>query len=281
MAWLGLWIRIRRRTSAHARSRAGDDYAIMDRLNSSRRGFTLLELMLVIFISSFVFAGVLSAYIFLGRALARQVNEMDLESRTRTTLSYFRSDVSGASNIEPLGALASPTITANPSSLQFTVDTVIPLAAGGSVTGTATYTYTAPTTTVAGTLKVVREPPSGVAASTLQTPSWATDAYGASSPTGKILLNNLVSLSFVYYSGITESISSSTTFNYVASPGTYTVTVSSGSPIDQLIPASNVIDIKYIALNFVVAEPFSKGPAYTTLTLSSGPVMLKNKGVPQ
>ncbi|MFZ1056280.1 MAG: prepilin-type N-terminal cleavage/methylation domain-containing protein [Opitutaceae bacterium] len=64
---------------------------------ASRGGFTLLEVMLVTFISSFVFAGVLSAYIFLGRGLARQVNEEGLESRTRQALFYFSQDVSQAS----------------------------------------------------------------------------------------------------------------------------------------------------------------------------------------
>jgi prepilin-type N-terminal cleavage/methylation domain-containing protein len=63
------------------------------------RGFTLLEVMMVTFISSFVFAGVLSAYIFLGRGLSRQVNEEGLESRTRLALYYFTQDVSNASAI--------------------------------------------------------------------------------------------------------------------------------------------------------------------------------------
>jgi prepilin-type N-terminal cleavage/methylation domain-containing protein len=51
--------------------------AYMSRTNDPRRGFaksagfTLVEIMMVTFISSFVFAGVLSAYIFLGRGLVR------------------------------------------------------------------------------------------------------------------------------------------------------------------------------------------------------------------
>jgi hypothetical protein len=55
--------------------------------------------MMVTFISSFVFAGVLSAYIFLGRGLARQVNEESLESRTRLALFWFTQDVSNATTI--------------------------------------------------------------------------------------------------------------------------------------------------------------------------------------
>jgi prepilin-type N-terminal cleavage/methylation domain-containing protein len=69
------------------------------RRDRRKRGFTLLEVMMVTFISSFVFAGVLSAYIFLGRGLSRQVNEEGLESRTRLALYYFTLDVSSASAI--------------------------------------------------------------------------------------------------------------------------------------------------------------------------------------
>ena len=62
--------------------------------------FTLLEVMLVTFISSFVFAGVLSAYIFLGRGLSRQANEEVLESRSRLALYYLTQDISMASAIQ-------------------------------------------------------------------------------------------------------------------------------------------------------------------------------------
>jgi Tfp pilus assembly protein PilW len=63
------------------------------------RAFTLLEVMMVTLISAFVFAGVLSAYIFLGRGLARQINEQGLESRSRLALYWFTQDVSSASAI--------------------------------------------------------------------------------------------------------------------------------------------------------------------------------------
>lgn len=54
---------------------------------------------MVTLISSFVFAGVLSCYVFLGRGLARQINEESLESRTRTALFWFTRDFSTASSI--------------------------------------------------------------------------------------------------------------------------------------------------------------------------------------
>jgi hypothetical protein len=64
-----------------------------------RRAFTLFEVMLGTVITAFVFAGVMSAYIFLGRALSRQLNAEGLESRTRLTLFYFNQDVSSATSI--------------------------------------------------------------------------------------------------------------------------------------------------------------------------------------
>lgn len=71
----------------------------LSRFTRETRGFTLLEVMMVTVISGFVFAGVLSAYIFLGRGLSRQVNAQSLESRTRLALSYFTQDVSNSSSI--------------------------------------------------------------------------------------------------------------------------------------------------------------------------------------
>jgi Tfp pilus assembly protein PilW len=63
------------------------------------RAFTLLEVMMVTLISAFVFAGVLSAYIFLGRGLMRQIHEQGLESRSRLAMYWFTQDVASASAI--------------------------------------------------------------------------------------------------------------------------------------------------------------------------------------
>jgi prepilin-type N-terminal cleavage/methylation domain-containing protein len=90
-----------------------------------RGGFTLVEVMIVTVISSFVFAGVLSAYIFLGRALTRQGNAESMESRSRIALFYFTRDVSASSAVT----------TYTPSMLALVTPTA-----------TVTYTYTAPTT---------------------------------------------------------------------------------------------------------------------------------------
>src|ERR1019366_393693 len=94
-----------------------------------RRGFTLVEVMIVTVISAFVFAGVLSAYIFLGRALTRQGNAEQLESRGRLALYDFTQDMSGSSAVT------------SASSSQITVSTWIQQASGTPVLATAQYTY--------------------------------------------------------------------------------------------------------------------------------------------
>jgi hypothetical protein len=55
--------------------------------------------MVVTAISAFVFAGVLSAYIFLGRGLVREGHEEELESRSRAALYYLTQDVSAATGV--------------------------------------------------------------------------------------------------------------------------------------------------------------------------------------
>lgn len=88
------------------------------RLSSpSGSGFTLLEVMMGTLITSIVFAGVLSAYIFLGRALIREGNLEILESRTRTTLYQFTQDVSTATGVAPAGMTSSSLVLYEPSAI--------------------------------------------------------------------------------------------------------------------------------------------------------------------
>jgi Tfp pilus assembly protein PilW len=112
-------------------------------------GFTLFELMLATFISAFVFAGVLSAYIFLGRALTRQGNEAEQESRSRTTLFYLTQEVSSATGIAPDTSPSATTSgltqmvlnTLDGSGNPYTVTyTYIPGASGGTLTRTPSTT---------------------------------------------------------------------------------------------------------------------------------------------
>jgi hypothetical protein len=241
------------------------------------KGFTILEVMMVTGISAFVFAGVLSAYIFLGRSLARQVNEMDLESRSRTTLNYFTNDVSAAVSFEPMGGLG-PTASP-PSSTQFEIDTMqgiaptIPVPTPPPVTCTALYTYTPPSGTTPGTLSVVRTPPVGVLSSTLQQPSWATNENGQT-PKPLILLKNIASLSIVYLSSVSYLNQPNAVLPYVAPPYQYTTDAYANM---EFVWAPNIISIKSIVLNFTTTEPFAGSPAQSNLTMSSGLVMMKNK----
>ncbi len=129
-------------------------------------GFTLVEVMMVTLISAFVFAGVLSAYIFLGRGLVRQGNEEQLESRSRIALYDFTQDVSGANAV----------VSATSSVVE--VNTWIPQAnPNPPVVGTATYTYDP----VNAQLVLKRTSP--VAASLLAFPNWPTPST--------VLLNNV------------------------------------------------------------------------------------------
>jgi len=75
------------RTNGHNGAIAGD------------KGFTLVEVMMVTAISAFVFAGVLSAYTFLGRGLVREGYDEQAESGSRKAIFYFTRDVSAAQSI--------------------------------------------------------------------------------------------------------------------------------------------------------------------------------------
>ena len=81
-------------------------------------------------ISAIVFAGVMSSYIFLGRALARQLNEESLESRTRLALYWFTQDVSSASSIT---AVQTPTLSPTGATWPFTVFTLSIPGSSGTV----------------------------------------------------------------------------------------------------------------------------------------------------
>jgi hypothetical protein len=107
--------------------------------------------MLSTFISAFVFAGVLSAYIFLGRALLHEQNAQSLESRTRTTLYYFTQDVSAATGVSSTGMTTSTlildgpgvttTYTYNSTTGQLTRATLSPVTSIVLLTGIASFEF--------------------------------------------------------------------------------------------------------------------------------------------
>jgi Tfp pilus assembly protein PilW len=64
-----------------------------------RGGFTLVEVMVSATLASFVLAGVLSAFLFMGRSGANLRNYSDMEAQSRKALEYFAEDVRQASAI--------------------------------------------------------------------------------------------------------------------------------------------------------------------------------------
>jgi prepilin-type N-terminal cleavage/methylation domain-containing protein len=63
------------------------------------RGFTLVELMIAMSLSAVVFAAILSAYVFIGRNLARLVNFQQQESQCRRILTTLAKDVGMAMRV--------------------------------------------------------------------------------------------------------------------------------------------------------------------------------------
>ncbi len=72
----------------------------MSRINvhssSARRGFTLVEILVATSLSAIVFAGILAAYLFVGRSLTRLVNFQQQEVESRRALRLVSEDVSAA-----------------------------------------------------------------------------------------------------------------------------------------------------------------------------------------
>jgi prepilin-type N-terminal cleavage/methylation domain-containing protein len=93
----------------------------MSRINvhstSSRRAFTLVELMVALSISAIVLGGVLAAYLFVGRNLTRLVNLQQQDVQSRHTLRQFTQDLSAAINLTTATSAAltmtKPTSTGN------------------------------------------------------------------------------------------------------------------------------------------------------------------------
>lgn len=93
----------------------------------SKGGFTLVELLVGMSLALMVMTAILSSYTFLGRSLARLVNQQTLQGESRRALAYFAQDVRMAS-----GLTDTPNLSATRMSL--TIPT-------GTGTNTITYYY--------------------------------------------------------------------------------------------------------------------------------------------
>lgn len=65
----------------------------------AHRGFTLVEVMIGATLASFILAGVMSTFLFMGRSGANIQNYNDMESQARTALELFAEDTRQASAI--------------------------------------------------------------------------------------------------------------------------------------------------------------------------------------
>lgn len=86
-----------------------------------RRGFTLVEVMISAALSSFILAGVLSTFLFLGRSGANLRNYSDMETQARRGLEIFAEDVRQASAIT-WDTETQCTLTVNAASVVYTYD---------------------------------------------------------------------------------------------------------------------------------------------------------------
>jgi prepilin-type N-terminal cleavage/methylation domain-containing protein len=86
-----------------------------------RRGFTLVEVMIGASLSSFILAGVLSTFLFLGRSGANLQSYSDMESEARRGLELFAQDVRQASAIT-WNSEVSCTLVVNAASITYSYD---------------------------------------------------------------------------------------------------------------------------------------------------------------
>ncbi|HRG55913.1 MAG TPA: prepilin-type N-terminal cleavage/methylation domain-containing protein [Lacunisphaera sp.] len=90
-------------------------------LRASAGGFTLVEVMIAATLSTFVLAGVLSAFVFLGRTSFRSSGYSEMEAEVRRALEQFASDTRSATDVR-WGSDQSLTLTVNGSAVTYAYD---------------------------------------------------------------------------------------------------------------------------------------------------------------
>ena len=191
----------------------------MSRINDHRLrvrgGFTLVEIMVASGVSFVVFAGILAAYLFLGRNLTRLVNLQQQDAQSRGMLRQFTQDVSAACQV---------LTTTNAANLDL-VSGFVMLSGGGATTAaTATINFNSSTGQIASFN--ITSPGSGYTAA----PTVAITSGGGSGgtatatiSTGQITGINITAAGTGYTSPPTVTITSGG-----GTGGTATATVSGG-----------------------------------------------------
>jgi prepilin-type N-terminal cleavage/methylation domain-containing protein len=91
------------------------------RKRASRRGFTLVEVMISAGLGAFLLAAVLSTFLFMGRSGTNLQNYSDMEGQARQALEAFAEDVRQASAIT-WNSNVSMTLTVNSASVVYEYD---------------------------------------------------------------------------------------------------------------------------------------------------------------
>jgi len=250
----------------------------MSRINAPRsaaaRGFTLVELMVGLSLAAIVFAGILSAYLFLGRNLTRMANMQQQMVTNRRVLQVFTRDLSSAI------ALTNPTST----NLPLTVPTVRTLTNCATTSGSATVTCT----TTAGLV-------TGMALSGVGIPSTATVSSITNGTTLVMSLNATASNTGLTVSAV--GTPAAVTYTYTAGSGgtgTFVRTDSAGTTtlLNKLTAftfnfynsqgtacsASSPLSIKFVEFAYTSAtEGQALSGTRATFATVSPRVILRNK----
>jgi type II secretory pathway component PulJ len=117
----------------------------------SASGFTLVEIMVATGLSAIIFAGILSAYLFLGRNLTRLVNTQEQGVASRRALQWFTTDLSAA--IQILTTTTTPSTTTPPSSSQIAITK--PPRSATATSDIVTYVYNSSSGTLVRTETIV------------------------------------------------------------------------------------------------------------------------------
>jgi prepilin-type N-terminal cleavage/methylation domain-containing protein len=147
-------------------------------------GFTLVELLVGMTLSLMVMTAILSSYTYLGRSLARLVNQQSLQSEGRRTLGYFAQDVRMASGL---------TDTANLSATRMSL--TIPTG-----TGTNTITYYYNSTAISGSTVSDNVTVNGSTVA-MKREALTRCVYNGTTVTSLTLVNNITTsgFTFIYY----------------------------------------------------------------------------------